>query len=540
MRSPSVGAGALAGVLLTPPALALLFVLHLAAYLPFPPFDVFDWTARVLPGGLVTFGIDTIVSLIEFVAPGETASLAKAAEQTLAVAGALAAGMVVAIILAVTLARVSEGNRSRVTVLVGMALAVAIVLVSRTVNETYDAIALPALWVAAVSVSWTWGVGQVAARLATTPAPSGPPASSAPSGSSVSQLDRRRFLIRVGGASAAITVVGAGLALTRRSRASVPAASERWSAMHPLPNADDPVEPVRGTRPEFTPLEDHYRIDINTSPPRIDERGWRLSIGGLVRSPAQLTLSDLRERFVPRHEFVTLACISNRIGGSLTSTTRWTGVPLRDVMADVGLTDDATHVVLRSADGFHETVARDLFEADERVMLTYAWDGVPLLREHGFPLRIYVPDRYGMKQPKWIVALEAVDHWEAGYWVERNWDREAHMQTTSVIDTVATDMMTGAQDARTMVPVGGIAHAGARGISKVEVRVDDGPWVAARLRTPLARTTWVIWRYDWPFSAGDHTFTVRCVDGNGVPQIAEEHPVRPSGATGLDSESVRL
>jgi DMSO/TMAO reductase YedYZ molybdopterin-dependent catalytic subunit len=537
MRSPPLGAGALAGVLLTPPALALLFMLHLAAYLPFPPFDVFDWTARVLPGGLVTFGIDTIASLIEFVAPGETASLAKPAEQTLAVAGALAAGIVVAVVLAVTLARVSKGIRDRVTVLVGMTLAVAIVLVSRTVNEAYDAIVLPALWIGAVSVCWTWAVGQVAARLAMT---SAPPAPSAPSAPPVSQLDRRRFLIQVGGASAAITVVGAGVALTRRSRASVPEVSERWSAMHPLPNADDPVKPARGTRPEFTALEDHYRIDINTSPPRIDERAWRLSIGGLVRSPARLTLRDLRQRFTPLHQFVTLACISNRIGGSLTSTTRWTGVPLRDVMAYVGLDDDATHVVMRSADGFHETVARELFEADERVMLTYAWDGVPLLRGHGFPVRIYVPDRYGMKQPKWIVELEAVDQWEAGYWVERNWDREAHMQTTSVIDTVATDMMVAAQDAQTMVPVGGIAHAGARGISRVEVRVDDGPWVAARLRTPLSRTTWAIWRYDWPFSAGDHTFTVRCVDGNGVPQIAEEHPMRPSGATGLDSEAVRL
>lgn len=538
MRRDTLTAGALAGALLGPPVLAILYLGHLAAYLPFPPFDVFDWMTRILPGGLVTFGIDSMVSVIELLAPGQTADLAKPAEQSLAIAAAFAGGIIWAIVVGAALERAGRDARDRLSVLAGVVMAGMVIIISRTQNEAYDAILAPALWIGTMSVVWTWALGRVYTRLA--PTLSVPSAPSVPHAASATQLDRRRFLIQVGGASAAITVVGAGLALTRRSRSSLPAPGERWSAMHPLPNADDPFMPARGTRPEFTPLEDHYRIDINTSPPRIEEQSWRLSLGGLVQSPAQLTLSELREQFTPLHQFVTLACISNRIGGSLTSTTRWTGVPLRDVMARAGLTDDATHIVMRSADDFHETVAREVFEADERVMLTYAWDGVPLLREHGFPLRIYVPDRYGMKQPKWIVALEAVDHWQPGYWVERNWDRDAHMQATSVIDTVATDMMLSRAGSDTLVPIGGIAHAGARGISSVEVRVDDGPWIPARLRTPLSATTWVIWRYDWPFQEGKHTFTVRCVDGNGVAQIAEEHPVRPSGATGLDSEEVTL
>jgi DMSO/TMAO reductase YedYZ molybdopterin-dependent catalytic subunit len=167
-------------------------------------------------------------------------------------------------------------------------------------------------------------------------------------------------------------------------------------------------------------------------------------------------------------------------------------------------------------------------------MLCYEWDGVPLTREHGFPLRIYIPDLYGMKQPKWIESIEALDHWEAGYWVKRGWDKTAHMKATSVIDAVAMDMTIIHAGQKTVIlPIGGIAHAGARGISKVELQVDGGPWQAAALRRPLSELTWVIWRYDWAFEHGKHTFTVRCFDGAGTLQIISVSPPEPSGATGL-------
>jgi uncharacterized membrane protein len=145
-----------------------------------------------------------------------------------------------------------------------------------------------------------------------------------------------------------------------------------------------------------------------------------------------------------------------------------------------------------------------------------------------------------MKQPKWIESIEAIDHWEPGYWVKRGWDKEARMKATAVIDTVAVDMKIIEADRRTLVPIGGIAHAGARGISKVELRVDDGPWQPAALRAPLSPLTWVIWRFDWPFQAGKHTFTVRCFDGQGVAQVAEAHGSKPSGATGLYSKTQML
>ncbi|MGH2542699.1 MAG: molybdopterin-dependent oxidoreductase, partial [Ardenticatenaceae bacterium] len=156
-----------------------------------------------------------------------------------------------------------------------------------------------------------------------------------------------------------------------------------------------------------------------------------------------------------------------------------------------------------------------------------------------FPLRIWLPDRFGMKQPKWITAIEVTDEYRQGYWVERDWDEVAQVKTTSVIDTVAVDALIEA-GGQTLIPVGGIAFSGDRGISKVEVRVDGGPWQEAQLRAPLSETTWVIWRYEWPFQAGAHTFEVRCAERDGIPQIETAGPNRPSGATGIHSAEANL
>ena len=195
---------------------------------------------------------------------------------------------------------------------------------------------------------------------------------------------------------------------------------------------------------------------------------------------------------------------------------------------------------ITSIDGFFEVVSLDEIYKDERVMLTYEWDGLPLPVSHGFPLRIYIPDRFGMKQPKWIVSIKAINHREEGYWVVRGWDRNARVKTTSVIDTVATDAMIQGDDRKMLVPVGGIAYSGSRGISKVELRVDNGEWHEAELRTPLSGITWVIWRYNYAYESGEHTFTVRCYEGDGTPQIEVPAKPHPSGATGLHSVSVKM
>jgi len=192
--------------------------------------------------------------------------------------------------------------------------------------------------------------------------------------------------------------------------------------------------------------------------------------------------------------------------------------------------DTAEELFIEAADGFYESVTMsDLM--DDRTMFAYEMNGAPLPHENGYPLRIIIPHRYGMKQPKWIVNMEVLDQEGRGYWVERGWSEEAFVRTTSVIDNVATRA---ADEEAGTVPVGGIAYAGANGISKVEVQVDEESWVAAELRDPaLSPLTWVQWRYDWPRETGRHKFKVRATDGLGELQIPEANPVRPDGATGI-------
>lgn len=508
--------------------------------MPFVPFDTFDWLTRVLPGRLIAFGIGTMVSIIRVLNLGPIAATAKMAEQAVAIVILFIAGVVGGVILFLVL----RATRSRYGLTVGLVLGVVLGVPAMLISLHASATAnvgpgAGAVWVLAAFLVWGAVLGRAEQRLIDIAQPIGQFAEPA-----VERIDRRRFLVKLGGTAALITVAGAvvgELADARRREAVIKARGElmQWSATHPLPNANAAVQSAPGTRPEFTPLERHYRIDINTIPPKVDESEWRLKIAGLVEKPLALTMEDLR-RYDAMHQFITLSCISNPVGGDLIGTQLWTGVSVQRLLPDWRLKPGATHLKIRSADQFFEAVSLDAIKADPRIMLTYAWDGVPLEREHGFPLRIYIPDVHGMKQPKWIESIEATDHWEPGYWVERGWNKVAQMHATSVIDTVAVDMTMIGADHRKLVPIGGIAHAGARGVSKVEVQVDGGPWEQAELRTPLSELTWVIWRYDWPYQSGRHTFTVRCYEGNGTPQIGTASPPEPSGATGLDSRSMML
>ncbi len=534
MRKPGLAIGALVGAFVTAPLAAVFYLGWRIAGLPFVPFHIFDWTARILPGNVITFGIDSMVKAIRALHVADTSSAAKTAEQTMAIAVFLVAGLVAGAFLFAVLRGLRAGRTILPGIVLGSMAGVAAALVTRSLGrEAGVSPVIGDVWTLAAFVVWGAVLGRAYRRLTWDSAVPGEPAA-------VERVNRRQFIVRLGGAAATVTVVGAVVgALVGSKRRPEVASEKRWSSDHPLPNAGADVKPAPGTRPEFTPLEDHYRIDITTIPPVVDEAKWRLKVGGLVEKPLEWALEQIRG-YEPLHQFVTLACISNPLAGSLIGTTRWTGVSFQRILPDLRLKPNATHLKLASVDGFYEVVALETLREDARAMLAYDWDGVPLTTKHGFPLRTYIPDLYGMKQPKWLQSIEAMDHWEPGYWVERGWDKTARMKATSVIDTVSVDMMLSQANRKTLIPVGGIAHAGARGISKVEVRVDGGPWSEARLRSPLSGLTWVIWRYDWPFEPGEHTLTVRCSDGKGALQISGMAPPHPSGASGLHSKSVML
>lgn len=541
MKRLAIGTGALVGLLLAAPLTGLMYLAQQLAGLPFVPFEVFDWVGRVLPGDLVTFGIDLMIDSM-LMMQINVADTAKQAEQ----ATAILIFLVGAILISVVYFAVIRLRRSTPDLLSGIIagglFGLPLIGISVAIGPPTVAPIVRVLWLALLFVLWGAALSWVARRL--TPAAQ----ADMPEARSVERISRRQFLITMGASSATVTVVGAGLGavLARNERRRV--AQELADSMAHLaegaegpsfPNANDPVMSAPGTRPEYTPVKDHYKVFIRTEPTVLDGSAWMLPITGMVDNPLMLSLDDLRDNYPARNQFVTLSCISGRVGTTLISTTMWTGVSLQDLLAAAQVRSGARYLHITSGDGFYETVDLDLINSDERIMLCYGWDGNQLPVDHGFPLRIWIPDRYGMKQPKWITGIEVTDQYQQGYWVERNWDEVAQVQTTSVVDTVAVDAAYDNSGQR-LVPVGGIAFSGARGISQVEVRVDHGPWEAAQVRAPLSETTWVIWRYDWPYAAGAHTFEVRCSEADGTPQIEQPRNARPSGATGIHQERVEL
>jgi DMSO/TMAO reductase YedYZ molybdopterin-dependent catalytic subunit len=524
-QQPRLGIALWASLCLAGATVSALYLIARASSIAFAPFALVDWLARVAPGRTITFFIDAMVASLRILSIANLSAAAKTSEAAFGVIAII----VVLTIVGVVMLEISPRRYPSLTSVgatigvVAGGLASAITYASGSTRGAVDG-------VITVIVFALWGMmtGWSRNRLWTV------------EGEASAAADRRRFLIALAGTCAAMVLGGVGAAIsTLRRSQPMASASALWSATHTLPNQAAAVTPVTGTRPELTSLEDHYRIDIDTLPPRINGETWRLDIRGLVRQPMKLTIDDLKGREA-RHQFITLACISNPVAGSLIGTQRWSGVPLVRMLDEVAPLDSASHLLIRSADGFDEVVAIDLIRSDDRIMLTYDWDGVPLPVPHGFPLRLYIPDHYGMKQPKWIQSIEAIDRWQPGYWVRRGWDREARMKTTSVIDVVRTDMMNVSTGSGAIVPIGGIAHAGARGIRSVEVSVDDGEWASAALRQPLSATTWVIWRYDWPYRSGKHTFTVRATDGDGHVQTTTLAPPHPDGASGLHAQTVTL
>jgi DMSO/TMAO reductase YedYZ molybdopterin-dependent catalytic subunit len=530
--------GLAAGALLTTPLLGVLAVAWVAGA-PFLPYSVFEWLLRALPGSLVTVGLDLTLGALSGLGL-DVADTAKTAEQVLAVITLFLAGVIVGLLFFVL---VRGAGRRRVQVYgvaAGAALGAFSVATSlkRGVPEGLWGKSGFAALVVVLFLLWGWGLARLylasvprAQPLAAPPTPVGEAA--APAGDWA--MSRRRFIIQVGGLVATIVVAGEAVAQVVGHQVTPPPAGPVGGPIA-FPNSGSPVSPVPGTRAEYTPVADHYRVDIALTTPDITEADYRLVVDGLVATPLSLTLGQIRAGFDAVDQFATLSCISNQIGGPFIGTTLWTGVPLRDVLAKAGPAPQARFVRFKAPDGFDEEIGLDPVDGDPRIILCYGWDKQPLTRQHGFPLRVFIPDRYGMKQPKWITSITLTAESKPGYWVARNWDPVAEVKMTSVIDVVATKSLL-TRDGRTFVPIGGIAYSGAKGISKVEVQIDEGPWQAAELRQPLSALTWVVWRYDWPFDPGTHTLTVRAFDSQGRPQETVQAPsTQGVAATGLFSE----
>ena len=348
----------------------------------------------------------------------------------------------------------------------------------------------------------------------------------------------RRTLLQRGGAvmvgSIAATAVGRAL-LERQRTPTTAAALPPPKSVSTLPTGADLS--IAGLTPIVVPNDKFYRIDTALIPPNVDVTNWTVKVTGMVDHPIELTYDELIQLPIIE-QYVTIACVSNYVGGDLVGNTAWRGVPLRTVLAMAGVHAGATQLVGRSVDGFTVGMPTAWVMDESRTpMIAIGMNGKPLPREHGYPARLIVPGLYGyVSATKWLAELQltTLEAFDA-YWVPLGWAKEAPILTQSRIDVPGS----GANLKVGQVAVAGVAWAPDRGVTKVEVGI-DGAWHDARLSAPISPATWVQWLYDWDATAGDHQIEVRATDGTGTVQTADQSPPAPDGARGHHTIGVHV
>lgn len=445
-------------------------------------------------------------------------------DKAVLVVGALVVIVGVGIAVGVLAMRGARGAAYAVTAIIGVVGAFAIM----TRPAPSFGKLLPTIVGTAVSLTVLWYLAPRPIRSTTSP-----PIPAQPMG-----VDRRRF---VGGAigigSAAVIIGGIGRVLQQRFEVS----GERDSVTLPAADSPRPTLPadaqlaVDGLQPFVTPNRDFYRIDTALVVPQVSKDSWSLKIGGMVDNPIEITFDDLLAR--PQIErYITLSCVSNPVGGGYIGNALWQGVLLKDVLDEAGVRDGATQIVSRSVDGWTAGTPTEVVMDGRDALLAIGMNGEPLPARNGYPVRMVVPGLYGyVSATKWVTEIE-LTRWEDydAYWVPRGWSKSGPIKTMARIDSPRQ------RDHAGEVMIAGVAWAIHRGVSRVQVRVDEGDWADADLGGVPSADTWVQWSYRLTAPPGKHVVEARAFDGDGVPQSEEPAPVAPNGAQGYPRLTVNI
>ncbi|MGW8225735.1 MAG: molybdopterin-dependent oxidoreductase [Anaerolineales bacterium] len=510
------------------------------------PFQLFKFLSWSLPGQVITLAIETLIKFVSFIGIGQTSTTGKLLEIALAYLLALVLLSLLSGLFAITFGNlnISWGVHG---IIYGFILGLLTILLAYWNGLKGAKISPDILWLLATGILWgldvAWGTNRYLSVI-TQP----------------QDHNRKHIIGELAIGSAGLTAIFFGMG--------------RWvnSGKESVETAQNPTTPelnqpqstavptkagfqsVPGTRQEITPIEDFYRVDINLLPPgdedfldsddpfvqRLLQQGgetdlpadsYFLKVDGLVENPLTLSLADIKN-FPAVDQYATLTCISNLVGGDLIGTTLFQGARLKDVLETAKLNPKAIDIKFTGVDGYTESLPVQA-ALDPETLLCYNMGNQPLTRAHGSPLRLYTPGRYGIKNPKWIIKIEAIDSDYKGFWQQRGWTEDGIIKTTSVIDAAQ-------ENSDGSVMAGGIAFSGERGIEGVELRVDDGGWVTAELDRPLSHLTWVLWRAELQLTPGEHTLTVRAIDATGEIQTEEKSGSQPEGATGYHSISITI
>ncbi len=349
---------------------------------------------------------------------------------------------------------------------------------------------------------------------------------------------RRAFLAWSAGAgAAAVATAGVGrrinatsAAETARDAITLPSAPASGARATTVPaTIGELVDASVGLSPYITPNTDFYRIDTALSTPKVDPANWKLSFTGLVDNPYELTYDDILAMDLEDHT-ITLSCVSNKVGGNLVGNATWTGVPLDALLDRAGVQDGAGQVIGRSRDDWTAGFPTQVIGDGRNALLAVGMNGEPLPISHGFPARLVVAGLYGyVSAVKWIEEINLTS-WDGfdGFWIPRGWSKLGPMKTMSRIDVPKRNAGVRAG----ITPVAGVAWAPNRGISKVEISVDEGPWTECNLGEVTTDESWVQWHTTWDAPPGRHTISVRSYDGIGELQPLGPADPRPDGAEG--------
>ena len=350
--------------------------------------------------------------------------------------------------------------------------------------------------------------------------------------------DRRTLLLGAGALSVAAVGMGLGghrviAARTRPGNVTLPVAVE---VLEPLPTGLE--REYAGISAFRTPNAEFYRVDTNLTLPVVPVNDWTLTIDGDVDRVVTLDYDQLsRMRMVERD--ITLTCVSNEVGGRYVGAARWLGVPLRDLLDEAGIGSTRADQLLSTAvDGFTISTPLEVALDGRDTMVAVGMNGEPLPAAHGFPARLVTPGLYGyVGATKWLTRLTLTTYAaQAAYWTRRDWATDAPIKISSRIDTPAP--LSTIRSGPTVI--GGVAWAQTRGVARVDVRIDGGPWQRAELGPDAGVDYWRQWYLPWEAAPGSHMLAVRATSGEGEVQTAVRATPFPDGSSGIQEIVVRV
>jgi DMSO/TMAO reductase YedYZ molybdopterin-dependent catalytic subunit len=358
----------------------------------------------------------------------------------------------------------------------------------------------------------------------------------------IADAERRSFLQL----AIATSVLGAIATIGGQviSGASAVTAEVRKKLKLPAPASRAPVVPagaeldVPGISPWVVPATDFYRIDTALQVPSIDPDKWKLKITGMVENEIEVTFAELL-KLPMKERYITLACVSQTVGGDLVGNAKWLGYPIRELLARAKPKVGADMVLSTSVDGFTAgTPLPVLQDEGTDAILAVGMNGAPLPLEHGFPVRMVVPGLYGyVSATKWLVEMKLTTYAkDQGYWTPRGWSELGPIKLSSRIDTPRD----GSTLKKGTVAIAGVAWHQHTGVSGVQVQIDGGKWRDATLAKVVTVDSWLQWSYSWDATPGTHQIAVRAIDEDGTIQTAKLADPAPNGSTGLHTIEVRV